>query len=384
MMSNRVLCVDDDPNILAGFQRNLRKQFSLEVASGGEQALALLESKGPFAVIMADMQMPGMNGVELLQQAENKYPNTVRIMLTGNADQQTAVQAVNEGHVFRFLTKPCTPEVLAWALEAGLQHYRLVMVERELLEKTLSGSVRLLMEVLSLVDPEGFGRAQKIREYMRHFARNYKSSQSWELELAAMLAPIGAVTLPVTLRQKAKAKAALTGAEQTVLIRLPEISAKLLAHIPRLEEVSRIVLYQEKNFDGTGFPDDTVAGEAIPIGARVIKVLSSLVQLEETGFPKAQALEVMQQRRGCYDPRVLDSVFACFDIYLAKPTAGTPAMQAVRVKDLLVGQLLLSNVETGDGIMIVAAGTRITTTLLERLWNFAELSGVKEPIYVDG
>jgi CheY-like chemotaxis protein len=156
-MNERVLCVDDDPNVLAGYQRGLRKQWHLETASSGQAALGLLETQGPYAVIVADMQMPGMNGVELLTRARTLAPDTVRIMLTGNADQKTAVEAVNEGHVFRFLNKPCSAEMLALVLDAAVRQYRLVVAERELLEKTLSGSVKILTEILSLQDPRTFG-----------------------------------------------------------------------------------------------------------------------------------------------------------------------------------------------------------------------------------
>ena len=136
-MSTKILCVDDDASILAAYQRNLRKQFPIDVALGGQEGLDAMANKGPYAVIVADMQMPGMNGVQFLTRAEEIAPDTVRIMLTGNADQKTAADAVNQGHVFRFLTKPCAPEELALMLSAALKQYRLVTAERELLEKTL-------------------------------------------------------------------------------------------------------------------------------------------------------------------------------------------------------------------------------------------------------
>ena len=104
-MNNKVLCVDDDANILSGIQRNLRKQFELETAIGALPALKLIENGCPYAVIVSDMQMPGMNGVEFLNIVRQKYPDTVRVMLTGNADQKTATDAVNRGQIFQFLNK---------------------------------------------------------------------------------------------------------------------------------------------------------------------------------------------------------------------------------------------------------------------------------------
>ena len=323
-MTTKILCVDDDVNVLAGFQRNLRKKYDLEFASGGREALELLEKHGPFAVVVADMQMPGMNGVELLKTIAQQSPDTVRVMLTGNADQRTAIEAVNEGRVFRFLTKPCPSETLDWALDASLQYHRLIVTEKELLEKTLSGSVMLLLDILSLVEPDSFGRAQKLRDYMRQFVQSLENTPTWELEIGAVLSQIGNVTLPPSLRQKAKGGATLTPAEQAVLMRVPEVGAKLLMRIPRLEGISRIVRYQDKNFDGTGCPQDDLAGENIPLGARILKVLNGLIQLEDKGIPKPQALEMMQKRQGGYDPRILDAVFACFDVYLKQSSASAP------------------------------------------------------------
>jgi response regulator RpfG family c-di-GMP phosphodiesterase len=384
MMTSKILCVDDDPNLLAGLQRNLRKTFDISVATGGDEALALLQKEGPFAVIVADMQMPSMNGVQLLRKAELLAPDTVRIMLTGDAGQKTAVDALNEGHVFRFLNKPCSLEMLAWALEAGLLHHKLIATEKELLEKTLNGSVTLLMEMLSIVEPGCFGKAQTLREHMKLFAQFYKTEHSWDLELAATLSQIGFITIPESLRLKMKTMNPLSGQEQALLARLPELSFKLLAHIPRLEEVCRMVLYQSKNYDGTGFPADDLKEEEIPVGARILKVLSNLVELEAEGIPRERALEMMQKSQGRYDPRVLDAVFACFDIYIDKTSTHNNPPLNLRLKKLQLGHVLVAHITTLDGIMIVAAGTRITSTLLQRLHNFAELSGIREPIIVEG
>lgn len=143
MHTQKILFVDDDPNLLAGFQRNLRKLYMFDTATGGVEALERIKTDGPYAVIVADMQMPGMNGVELLTKVREVAPDTVRLMLTGNADQKTAVDAVNQGQVLGFLTKPCEPDMLRVTLDSALKQYSLVVVERELLEGTLSGSVKI-------------------------------------------------------------------------------------------------------------------------------------------------------------------------------------------------------------------------------------------------
>src|SRR5581483_6863446 len=170
-VEQKILFVDDDANVLEGYKRQLRKQFHVETATGGIEALRLLRKSGPYAIIVADMKMPSMNGIELLKHVEKLAPDTVRMMLTGNADQQTAVDAINEGHIFRFLTKPCSSEQMTKVLEAGLAQYRLVTAEKEVLEKTLIGSVSILIEVLSMTHPMEFGRVKKLLDYVREVAR---------------------------------------------------------------------------------------------------------------------------------------------------------------------------------------------------------------------
>jgi response regulator RpfG family c-di-GMP phosphodiesterase len=382
-MSTKILFVDDEPNVLEAYQRNLRKRFSIDTALSGYLGLKQLAQHGPYAVIVADMQMPGMNGVEFLVQAQERAPDSVRLMLTGNADQKTAVEAVNKGHVYQFLNKPCPPEMLALALDNSIRQYQLITAERELLEKTLNGSINMLTGILSSAEPFSFGRGERLRDYMRAFTRSLNMTQTWNLELAAMLSQIGYVTIPPKVLQKLRAEQDLTQAERNVLARIPEIGANLLANIPRLESVARIVLYQSKNFDGSGFPADSVVANEIPIGSRILKVLSDLLELENSGLPKSKALEQMQARTGCYDPQVLDSTFACFDIYLAAPTAFKIVTKAITFNELTIGHVLSSNVETNDGVLIVCAGTKVSQMALEKLRNFAQIQGIKQPIHVE-
>ena len=381
-MSIKILCVDDDSHILSAYQRNLRKQFMIDTALGGGQGLAAMANQGPYAVVVADMQMPGMNGVQFLTKAEELAPETVRIMLTGNADQKTAADAVNQGHVFRFLTKPCSPEQLALTLTAGLKQYKLITAERELLENTLNGSVKLLTDILSMTDPQSFGQAQTLRDYMRTYLRPLKLESTWEFELAAMLSSIGLVSVPSPVLYKARSGLSLTGPEKDMLGRVPETGAKLLANIPRLESVARIVRYQNKRYDGSGFPSDAIAGDEIPIGSRILKVLSDLLRIETRGTPRFKALEQMQEQTGCYDPRVLDATFACFDVYLQATTEVKAASATISMKELRVNHVLSADLFTSDGILIVSAGAEITQMILEKIHNFEELSGIREPIFV--
>ena len=157
----RILCVDDEAHVLDGLSRVLRHRAEVVTAVGGPAGLALLQSDRDFAVITSDLRMPGLDGVAFLAAACRLAPDATRLLLTGNADVRSAIAAINDGHIFRFLTKPCPPEVLIAAVDQAIAQYRLVTAERVLLQETLHGSVKALVDVLALASPVAFGRAAR-------------------------------------------------------------------------------------------------------------------------------------------------------------------------------------------------------------------------------
>jgi len=382
-MNTKILFVDDDANLLEGIQRTLRKQFSVEIAVGGAEGLNRLAEDGPYAVLVVDMQMPGMSGIEFLKRAQTEAPHSVRIMLTGNSDSKTPMDAVNDGRVFHFLTKPCATDVLVPALEAGLEQYRLEHAERDLLENTLGGAVKVLTEILSLIDPATFDRSQKLKEYVHAFTSSTGGNYSWELELAASLSQIGRVTIPPALIERIRRGIPLLGPEIELANKVPELGARLIEKIPRLDKVANLVRYQNKRFDGSGTPSDALAGEDIPIGARILKVLTDLIDLEVGLAPRAAAFQQMQERIGWYDLKVLAAVSRWCDVAISAPSRKEP--QVVRINLLQPGYVLAENLRTRDGLMIVAANTTLTATLLVKLNNFHTLKSIGDtlPVHID-
>ena len=381
-MNDKILFVDDDPNLLASCDRNLRRKFPLETAEGGEAALQKIAAHGPFAVVVADRQMPGMDGIQFLSLVRERAPDTVRIMLTGNADLESAIKVVNEGNIFRFLTKPCPLEVLAKAVEDARAQYRLVIAEKELLNKTLSGSIKLLTDILSMMEPQSFGRAQTMRDIISSVTKKFNMDNDWEIHLAAMLAPIGYVTIPPETLVRSRTGEVLSKVEEQIIAQVPETAARLLANIPRLEGVARVVRYQHKHYDGAGFPPDSVKGESVPLGSRLLKVLDDMTQLQAGGKNRLKALDEMQERRGWYDPSMLDAVRNYYGITAAARESGRPSI-SVEFRNLAPGMVLRSNIETKDGTLILAAGHPLSEMTLEKIQNFERISGIKEPIFVE-
>jgi len=379
-MSKRILFVDDEMNILEGYQRQFRKIFEAHMADSGEKGLQSIRENGPYAVVVSDFRMPGMNGTEFLAQVREVAPDTVRIMLTGFAEIQAVIEAINQGNIFRFLTKPCTTEVMVKALTDGLKQYQLIMAERELLEKTLKGTIQVLTEVLSLVNPEAFGRASRITRYVREIAEQLGQTDSadrWVLETAAMLSQIGCILLPEEAIKKLYQGTPFTPEEFQIFQMHPGIAHDLLVQVPRLESVAEVVLYQEKRFDGSGIPLDNRQGEAIPLGARILKAVLDFDILTTRGETRGKALLQLRSESGLYDPLVLSSF---------EKVLGTEAKfdrQALSVAELKEKMILDEDIWSLDGTKkILSQGYELTPTILEHLRKFQNLFGVQEPIKV--
>jgi response regulator RpfG family c-di-GMP phosphodiesterase len=379
-MANKVLLVDDEENVLLAYTRVLRRRFALNVALGGAEALAILEREGPYAVIVSDMRMPGMDGVALLRQARERHPDTTRVMLTGNADQATAMEAVNQGAIFRFLTKPCDSEMLAATLEAAIRQHELVTAEKQLLEQTLKGTLAMLVELLSILDPISFGRAQTMATLAENVARDLDMPAPWVLGIASILSQIGILTVPDALVAKIHKGGFLNSNEREIANRVPEIGSNLLRHIPRLEQVAECIYYMSKNFNGTGFPADGLKGADIPLGGRILRVANDYLSLLDSKREPRLAVAEMECRGAWYDLAVIRSLARV--LKRMEPEEGETRLQEVTLKELRVGQLLGGDIQNDDGLPLVPAGTRLSVIHLEKLRNFARLGGIREPITV--
>lgn len=373
----KILCVDDEPNILEAYQRSLRKQFRIETALSGQLGLEAMAKNGPFAVVVADMRMPGMDGVQLLTKVRNQAPDTVRIMLTGNADQRTAIDAVNEGCIFRFLTKPCSPEMLANALIAGLEQYRLITSERELLQNTLTGSVKVLTDLLSLVSPTAFSRASRVRRLASEMAARLKTPSPWQVEIAAMLSQIGCLTIPEEMLTKMYRGQSLNSEETQMFHAHPQIGHDLIARIPRLDPVATIIAYQEKRYDGSGIPRDDRCGEEIPIGARILKVALDFDRLVSRRLETVEAFAAIEAKgEDWYDPAVIKALKAV----LAEEIKYQ--VKSVAIEELSPGMILAQNVTSSTGMALIAEGQEVSPYLCKRVQNLASRGAVQGTVKV--
>ncbi|WP_319778684.1 HD domain-containing phosphohydrolase [Maridesulfovibrio sp.] len=355
MKKSRILFVDDEQNILDTYRALLRKRFKVETALGPEEGLKMLKTSEPYAIVVSDLKMPKMDGITFLSKVKQLSPDTVRVMLTGHADLEAAISAVNEGSVFRFLTKPSAIEEMIRTLEAAMKQYSLIIAERELLRGTLRGSVKVLTDILGLVNPEAFGRSERVRRLAGYIGQNLNLKQTLYLDLAAMLGQLGCVTLPDTILQKVFTGEELTAEERQIYDLHPAVTAGILSQIPRMETVSEIIQHQN---------DRLVDNPTMPVESKVLKACLDYDTLTQQTMNKMDTIAIMRGREGVYDSKVLD--------VLEKGTAGEDGYvrREIELESLKPGMILDEGLWSEDEVHLVAEGTEITKTAITRINNF--------------
>ena len=380
----KVLIVDDEENIRLTFAEFiLNADHEAQTAKDGVEALQVIEKEGPFALVVSDMSMPNMNGIELLAKVKETSPDTVRMILTGYADLEVSIDAINQGNVFRFLTKPCSGTAFMDSINAGLEQHRLIMAEKELLEDTLNGSIAMLTDALSMADQEIFGFAMTLKEGATRLAIALEKQHVWQIEIAAMLSQIGYLTLPNEVCQKARRGQNLSETERQMVEKVPEIGCNLVSHIPRLEQSANFIFYQQKSYDGSGPPYNDIAGEEIPLGARILKVLIDFAEelLGSNSYEVAMAR--LCDRKGVYDTDVLQTAIK-IKVFsdLLEVSGQQRDVILVQAADLSVGDKLAVDLFSTNNQLLLKKGNDITQMTIERIQNYDRLSHIRGSIKV--
>lgn len=372
-MGEKILFVDDEPNVLAGYERQLRKRYVVHTATSGEQGLATLAAAGPFAVVVSDMRMPGMNGAQFLTEVRVRQSETVRMLLTGYSDLSSAIDAVNRGGLFRFLTKPCEAVTLTGALDDALTQHRLVTAERELLDRTLKSSVQVLGEVLALVNPTAFGRALRVQKLACEIAAVSNAAIGWEVEVAAILAQLGYVAVPERVLTLADRGKELTPDEQLQLNDAPKVAAELIGRIPRLGQVIEVITHVETRYDVA-----TINGrfDSLPIGSRLLRLARDVDVILARGVPKAQVVDQLRMDAGRYDPNLLEGLDRLVR------NADRPQSRVIGVTALEAGMILEEDLYSTTGTFLLRHGNAITIPLKYRLEQFANAGHIPPTLRV--
>lgn len=372
----QILCVDDESRVVEGLALHLRKDFRVHTALGGDEGLAKLKELGGVAVVISDMRMPGMDGATFLKRVMRTYPDATRILLTGEPGRDAAVQAVNEGQIFRFLTKPCPPDQLKGAIDDAVIQHRLLLAERLLMQETLVGCIQALVDVLAITNPVAFGRASRLKRLVMSFSAALGHKDFWQLEAATMLSQIGYLSLPVELVEKLYYGERLTPEEEVLAGGVPEVASKLLSHIPRLEPVLQIL--NAVNADDAQLKK---LGEGtIGQGARILCIAQEYDSLCAQGHSVNLAMQAVRGKSARFGEGLVEKFSA-----LVGGVTGRTEVQEMPLRLVRPGMTIMDDLRTHMGTLLIPRGFEVSETFLARLHNFgsgilAEKVRVRVPI----
>lgn len=388
-----ILVVDDEPSVISALARVLgRHGHRIERARSGAEALSVLES-GSIEIVISDMRMPGMSGAELLARVSGRWPEVVRILITGHADLEATVEAINRGHIFRYIAKPWNEGDLLAAVRDGIAH-RERFVERssllatirertsELTKRHRVDTVRILATMAETrrgAPPES-SRTMAETAYRVASAMGLGEAPAQDVLFASFLQDIGMIAIPDGL--VSRPASALTREERSEVARHPVLGEALIGALSSLGEVARIIRSHHEHFDGTGYPDG-LAGEAIPLGARIIAVVGDYERVREgrlllDSLSDGEARAYMRAHRGTrYDPEVVD----CF-LALPEHRTGRNREAMLPANDLRPGMQLARDVVGRNGTVLAPKGSVLDEATIGLIRDAAGAAGAAMRICV--
>lgn len=374
-LNEKILFVDDDENILLSYKRQLRKTANTYTANGGEEGLKIIQAEGPFAVVISDMRMPSMNGAEFLAKVKSLTPNTIRIVLTGQSDIESAVEAINNGQIFRFLTKPCPPQMMAEALVSAVGQYRLVTAENELLERTLKESINVLTEVLSMANPIIFGQDNRFKYYVKQLITQLGIENSWDIEVAAMLSNLGYITLHEGLIHKISKHEELNESEVKEVVDSTNITVKLLSNIPRMSNVTSIIEAQHAPFKLMAPVSQLSEPDRIKLCGHVLKIAKQIDRLLNLSHTLEEIVKIMLRSKNEFDYVVTKQIL------LIQPMEDRETL-LINVSQLSKGMIVDQDIRHNNGALLISRGHEVNEASIVHLVNHGKNNNFRQPFKV--
>ncbi|MBN9668942.1 HD domain-containing phosphohydrolase [Roseibium aggregatum] len=377
-----IVVADPDENVQSGFLRLFGGHFKVVCFSESDEALKFLKQNTATAIVFSCYNLPGRGGIAFLRACESVAPQAARVMLTRETSAEAVKRALNEGRAFMFLEKPCKPADLVSAVETAMAHHTQLSKDRALLERTLAGSVKLLIDMLALFHPDAFRRTGTVRKQALKLAGALGMKKTWELEMAVMLSPLGEALLPQQILARYRAARSLSEQERTVLERSPAQTRDLLKNIPQLEKVAEHLYLSARGFDGSGFPKDGPAGKEIPLVSRIVRLLTDLWYASPESGPDAAAFEALTINHRKYDPELLQVARSVLmdDV----PQERQSKIAECYIRSLRPGDVLVDDaLSESSHELVLSRGHLLTPTTIRRLIQFHQTAGVRQPIRVE-
>ena len=368
-LNRNILLVDDEQAVLDGIARRLGTDYQLTLANAPLGALDILNSGEKFAVILTDMQMPGMDGLSFIRRAREASPTSVFLMLTGNQDLPTATRALNEGQVFRYFTKPCASADLRAGLDAALRQYELLQAERELLQRTFVGSVNILCDIMGFAQPLLTIVNERMQRLIRSACESMGWQAHWEYMVAAKLALVGFVVIKPEAFAHFLSTNAITDEDKGLYLGALDTSARLLAKIPRLERIAALV-HQMRTTDGALISSGGFDGSCdIENGGTMLGLaLAHVIGTRKYGIDMASNLAT-EQLYASPDAKLVN-IFQDLD---KNSRVARNKAKKLPLADLVSGMVLAEDVNVKGGYMTLRAGDVLTDVAVA---NLPSLPGV--------
>ncbi len=359
-MNNKILCVDDEEAILRGFKLNLNNKFELHFASDGIEGLELFKREGGFAAVLSDMRMPHMSGAEMLHGIKKIDSEVVTVLLTGHTDFESAMAAVNDGNVFRMLSKPCPPDVLRKVLKDAIEQYDLITSKRILLDQTLRGAVDALSQSLAITQPLFFGRAQRVRRMANGLAEAVQLVESWRVGVAAIFSQLAYLSIPNHWSESVYYRKDLKPELKAMLKDLPEETLKIIDLIPGLTDIREIL--QRIDIQPKFEVDD---GSGIRTAASILRVALDYDYYQEQGHADALIIQTLISRADTYDQKITEALSQFIDA-----DSNSYSLEEIDTKDLAEGMRLNEDLLLEDSMLIASSGADIDRSLLKIVRNY--------------
>ncbi len=424
-----LLIVDDEPNVVRSVSRSLRSRpFAIHTAHNGAEALEVMKQVS-IDLVLCDSRMPGMDGPTLLGEIGQQWPGVMRILFTGFDDNAQTIKAINEGRIFRYISKPWDEQVLIEAIDQalafqGLERERARLLQltheqnealqqanatlesrveqrtAELLAATEQLSVantalkqsyvtatELFSSLLSQRLPPSRKTNEMVIRLVREFCAQKKYAQKFtdDLVMAAALYNVGKLTWTDPLI--ALPPETMSFEQRQRYREYPVTGERLLLPLEIAHDAAQIIRHHQERWDGTGFPD-ALAGDAIPLGSRILKLAVDVVEIRmgmvaSRKVPLEELLDTLPE----YSGRLYDPVLAQEFVHMirerekiakrANESVTTHTTDSIR-PDMVIARNLMAQ----DGMLLLREGTVITRRLIAKLQGFEENEGVRYTLHV--
>ena len=425
-MPSSILLVDDEPGILSSLRRLLRPSgYTIHTAEGGAAGLEILERES-IDLVISDMRMPEMDGARFLEQVRLRWPDVVRILLTGYADVSSTVAAINRGEIYRYISKPWEDNDLVLVVRDALEGRRLRAENERLLRLTqeqneqlkqlnqgleekvrqrtseieqINSFLNLANDKLkqnflvsikmfsSLIELRGnlvAGHSRRVATLVQKLGERMAMPRHEQHDLfyAALLHDIGKIGFSDSLLARPVSK--LSSEELGNYRKHAVIGASALTPLEELAEVAKIVRSHHERFDGQGFPDG-LQGTAIPLGARILSIVNDydglqIGTLSEKRVNADEAMALVTQSRGKrYDPNVVDAFVEMIG-HLARDDVAKEL--PVPYADLQSGMVLARDFVSREGLLLLAADFVLDTRVIHQIREYARRESTAVTLFI--